>query len=94
MYTCCKTLALRSVNLRVRVAELEAERDELCAVVEQEVEALVEAARELTDLHYAAFRKDDGSGDGITVIDSDAEYREHFPQWVNMAAALKPWEDL
>ena len=57
------------------------------------VEALVKAARELTDLHYAAFRTDDGSGDGITVIDSDAEYCEHFPMWVNMAVALKPWWD-
>ena len=92
MYTCCKTLALRSVNLRVRVAELEAERDQLCAVVEQEVEALVEAARELTDLHYAAFRKDE-LGDGITIFDSDAEYCEQFPKWVNMAAALKPWTE-
>ena len=58
----------------------------------EEVEALVEAARELTDLHYAAFRKDE-LGDGITIFDSDAEYREHFPMWVNMAVALKPWWD-
>jgi hypothetical protein len=59
----------------------------------EEVEALVEAARELTDLHYAAFRKDE-LGDGITIFDSDAEYCEQFPKWVNMAAALKPWTEL
>ena len=36
----CKLLELRSVNLRVRVAELEAERDQLCAVVKQVVKRL------------------------------------------------------
>ena len=60
--------------------------------LKQNVDALVKAARELTALHYAAFRTDDGSGDGITIIDSDAEYREQFPKWADMAAALKPWE--